>query len=158
MKFFIGLIIVATMLSVSCTKKFIDIDPISTVSVDAVYKTDGDFQNAVTGIYAVFQTEYANFWQYGDVRGDDTKSGLVSNLSVSDMDKFILNNDADILISTWRNYYNAINRANNVLVRVDKASSTAVANKDRYVGEAKFLRALAYFNLVRIFGNVPMVT
>src|ERR1700754_252454 len=137
MKFFIGLIIVATMLSVSCTKKFIDIDPISTVSVDAVYKTDGDFQNAVNGVYAIFQTEYANFWQYGDVRGDDTKSGLVSNLPVSDMDKFILNNDADILIQTWRNYYKAINRANAILDRIQSVTTAAVPNKDRYTAETK---------------------
>ena len=158
MKAFIGLLMVAMAFMVSCSKKFIDIDPISTVSVDAVYKTDGDFQNAVNGVYAIFQTEYANFWQYGDVRGDDTKSGLVSNLPVSDMDKFILNNDADILIQTWRNYYKAINRANAILDRIQSVTTVAVPNKDRYTAETKFLRALAYFNLVRIFGDVPMVT
>lgn len=145
-------------LLVSCSKKFIDINPISTVSVDQVYKTDNDFQNAVTGIYAVFQTEYANFWMYGDVRGDDTKSGLVSNLQVSDMDKFILGNDAAILITTWRNYYEAINRANTVLAMIKSVDPAIVPNKDRYTAEAEFLRALSYFNLVRIFGDVPMVT
>src|ERR1700749_656754 len=104
MRTIIGLFILILTLLASCTKKFIDISPVSTVSVDQVYKTDNDYQNAINVVYAVFQTEYANFWQYGDVRGDDTKSGLVSNLPVSDMDKFILNNDADILIGTWRNY------------------------------------------------------
>ena len=148
----------AMTLLVSCSKKFIDINPISTVSVDQVYKTDNDFQNAVNGVYAVFQTEYANFWMYGDVRGDDTKSGLVSNLQVSDMDKFILGNDAAILITTWRNYYEAINRANTVLDKIKTADPALVPNKDRYTAEAEFLRALAYFNLVRIFGDVPLVT
>jgi hypothetical protein len=158
MRTIIGLFTLAALLLGACSKKFIDIDPVSTVSVDQVYKTDNDFQNATNGVYAVFQTEYANFWQYGDVRGDDTKSGLVSNLPVSDMDKFILNNDADILIQTWRNYYKAIYRANIVLDRIGKLTTATVANKDRYTGEAKFLRALAYFNLVRIFGDVPLVT
>ncbi|MBA2762244.1 MAG: RagB/SusD family nutrient uptake outer membrane protein, partial [Segetibacter sp.] len=40
----------------------------------------------------------------------------------------------------------------------DKADVAVVKNKDRYIGEAKFLRALAYFDLVRIFGDVPMIT
>jgi tetratricopeptide (TPR) repeat protein len=151
-------VLVFSLLLLSCSKDFIEINPVSTVSVDLVYKTDKDFLDATTGTYAVLQAEYANFWQYGDVRGDDTKGGLVSNLSVSDMDKFILNNDADILASSWRNYYNLINRANNILVRIEKADPAVVINKNRYVGEARFLRALAYFNLVRIFGDVPMVT
>jgi len=158
MKKIILLIIAASALLLSCSKKFIELAPISTVSVDLVYKTDKDFADAVTAVYAVYQTEYANWWQYGDVRGDDVKSGLVSNLTVSDMDKFILNNDADILTNSWRNYYKIIDRANNVLTRIENADGSVVKNKARYIGEAKFLRALAYFNLVRIFGPVPLTT
>lgn len=82
----------------------------------------------------------------------------MSNLTASDVDKFILNNDAGILNSTWQNYYNIINRANNILSKIEKADINIVKNKDQYISEAKFLRALAYFNLVRIFGDVPMVT
>src|SRR6478609_3201872 len=149
---------IISLLFSACKKDFIEIEPISTVSVDAVYKTDKDFQDAVTATYAVFQTEYANFWQYGDVRGDDTKNGLVSNLAVSDMDKFILNNDAPILATTWTNNYNIINRANTLLAKIEKADPVIVKNKARYTGEAQFLRALAYFNLVRIFGDVPKLT
>lgn len=158
MKKILLLSIFAASCMISCSKKFIEINPVSTVSVDLVYKTDKDFSDAVTAVYAVYQAEYANFWQYGDVRGDDAKNGLVSNLSVSDMDKFILNNDADILTSSWRNYYKIIDRANTVLAKIAPADVNVVKNKNRYIGEAKFLRALAYFNLVRIFGDVPLTT
>jgi len=158
MKKLIFSMVTMAIFMISCSKNFIEIAPVSTVSVDLVYKTDKDFADAVTGIYAVFQGEYANMWQYGDVRGDDTRSGLVSNLTVSDMDKFILNNDADILTSSWRNYYKIIDRANNVLTKITNADANVVKNKGRYTGEAKFLRALAYFNLVRIFGDVPLTT
>jgi len=158
MKKIILIIIVAPAFMMSCSKNFIEIAPVSTVSVDLVYKTDKDFADAVTAVYAIYQAEYANFWQYGDVRGDDAKSGLVSNLTVSDMDKFILNNDADILTGSWRNYYKIIDRANNVLTKIANADGNVVKNKGRYTGEAKFLRALAYFNLVRIFGDVPLTT
>jgi hypothetical protein len=147
-----------SVLMMSCSKDFIRINPISTVSIDVLYKTDKDYADALVGVYSVFQDEYSNFWQYGDVRGDDTRSGLVSNLSVSDMDKFILNNDAGVLLSSWQNNYNIINRANNILAKIEKADAAVIKNKDQYIGEAKFLRSLAYFNLVRIFGDVPMVT
>src|SRR4051812_29950058 len=157
MKKIISLITLSSLF-MSCSKDFIRINPVSTVSVDVLYATDKDYQDAVVGCYAVFQTEYSNFWMYGDLRGDDTRSGLVSNLTASDVDKFILNNDAGILASTWRNYYSIINRANNILSKIEKADVKIVKNKAQYTAEAKFLRALAYFNLVRIFGDVPMVT
>jgi hypothetical protein len=158
MKRIIGTLALTSMLMLSCSKEFISIDPVSTVTTDLVYKTDKDFQDALTNTYAVFQNVYSDMWQFGDLRGDDTKLGLVSNLGCSDMDKFILNSNASIVSSAWRNYYNIINRANNILTRIANADAAVVTNKDRYIGETKFLRALAYFNLVRIFGDVPLVT
>lgn len=158
MKKIIGTLALTTILMLSCRKEFINIDPVATVTTDLVYKTDKDFQDALTNTYAVFQTAYVDMWQFGDLRGDDTKSGLVSNLGASDMDKFILNSDAGVLSNAWRNYYIIINRANFILSKIATADAAVLTNKDRYIGETKFLRALAYFNLVRIFGDVPMVT
>jgi len=157
MKRIIGTLALISMLMLSCSKEFISIDPVSTVTTDLVYKTDKDFQDALTNTYAVFQTVYSDMWQIGDLRGDDTKSGLVSNLTASEMDKFILNSDAGIVSNAWRNYYIIINRANYILAKIANADVAVVTKKDRYIGETKFLRALAYFNLVRIFGDVPMV-
>ena len=140
-----------------CSEEFIELAPISTVSTEALYKTDRDFQDAVTGIYGVYQTEYLNMWLYGDIRGDDSWDELVKGTAAA-MDLFTINNDDGIIRSTWRNYYNIINRANVMLDKIQNANVAVVTNKDRHIGEAKFLRALAYFNLVRIFGDVPMVT
>jgi starch-binding outer membrane protein, SusD/RagB family len=158
MKKILGTLALTLMLTLSCSKEFINIDPVATVTTDLVYKTDKDFQDALTNVYSVFQTVYSDMWQFGDLRGDDMKSGLVSNLGASEMDKFILNQDAGILSNAWRNYYIIINRSNNILTKIANADAAVVINKDRYIGETKFLRALAYFNLVRIFGDVPMVT
>lgn len=158
MKNIIGILALTSMLMLSCSKEFISIDPVATVTTDLVYKTDKDFQDALTNTYAVYQTVYTDWWQFGDLRGDDTKRGLVSNLGCADMDNFILQSDAGILSNAWRNYYIIINRANNILTRIVTADPVVVPNKDRYIGETKFLRALAYFNLVRIFGDVPLVT
>lgn len=145
-------------LMTSCSKDFIELNPISTVSVDALYKTDKDYQDAVVGVYNGFRVPYQNFWQFGDLRGDDTKHDLANGLESIRVDNFLTDFNDNVLVSSWRGYYKAISNANLILARIGNADAAVVKNKDRHIGETRFLRALAYFNLVRIFGDVPMVT
>ena len=147
----------ASFLTMSCTQEFIELSPQSTVSTDVLYITDGDFKDAITGVYGVFQTQYENMWLYGDMRGDDSWDELVKGTPAA-MDLFTINNDDAVIRSTWRNYYNIIYRANTLLSRIESTDVSIVTNKDRHIGEAKFLRALAYFDLIRIYGNVLMIT
>ncbi|MBA4141074.1 MAG: RagB/SusD family nutrient uptake outer membrane protein [Segetibacter sp.] len=149
---------IATVLILfSCKKNFIELAPISTVSTDALYKTDKDFKDAVIGIYGVYQNQYQNMWLFGDMRGDDSWDELVKGTAAA-MDNFTINNDDGVINSTWLNYYNIINRANTLLAKIENADVAVVPNLNVYIGEARFLRALAYFDLVRIYGDVPMVT
>lgn len=141
----------------SCGEDFINIEPVSTASVDAVYKTDKDFQDAVIGIYSTLQTEYQNFWIFGDVRGDDSEQQVVKNDAWYLSDAFILNSDNTRLRDAWRNYYLMITRANVILQKIEEVDPAVVKNKDRHKGEALFLRAMAYFDLVRLFGGVPLL-
>ncbi|MEJ7767115.1 MAG: RagB/SusD family nutrient uptake outer membrane protein [Chitinophagaceae bacterium] len=158
MKKFISIIIIGAILSSSaCKKSFIELSPISTVSTGALYKTNKDFKDAIVGIYGNYQGEYQNMWLYGDMRGDDSWDELVKGTAAA-MDNFTINNDDGVINSSWRNYYSIINRANMMLFKIAEADPAAVISKDVYSAEAKFLRALAYFNLVRIFGDVPVVT
>ena len=142
----------------ACKKSFIELNPISTVSTDALYKTDKDFKDAVVGVYNGLRAPYGYFWEFGDLRGDDTKHDPASGLERIRIDNFTMDNDDGILRNAWRDYYIIVYRANAVLSNIEKADTSIVKNKARYIGEAKFLRALAYFDLVRIFGDVPMVT
>jgi hypothetical protein len=128
------------------------------VTIDNLYKTDKDFQDAVIGTYAALRTSYSTMWQFGDIRGDDAFIYVSNQPSTQAVDVFSINSADDLLNSAWANNYITINRANNVLARIETADAAVVKNKDRYIGEAKFLRALAYFNLVRIFGEVQMIT
>lgn len=151
-------LIITCLFAVACSKSFIELNPVSTVSSDVLYKTDKDFQDAVIGVYNGLRSPYQNFWQFGDLRGDDTKHDPASGLELIRIDNFTMDNDDAVLRNSWRDYYIIINRANAVLTNVEKADTAIVKNKARHIGEAKFLRALAYFDLVRIFGDVPMVT
>jgi starch-binding outer membrane protein, SusD/RagB family len=158
MKKLFSLALTASILLVSCKKDYIELQPVSTVSVDVLYKTDKDFQDAVIGGYSTLQNQYQNFWIFGDIRGDDAEQQIVKNDAWSTSDAFLLFSDANLLRDTWRNYYIIINRMNTVLAKIEEADAAVITNKNRHVAEAKFLRAAAYFDLVRIFGDVPLLT
>ncbi len=150
--------LVALTFMMSCSEDFIELDPVSTVTVDALYKTDKDFQDAVIGMYSPLRSQYENFWLFGDLPGDDTEQQHSASLDLVSINNFFVNSNMGVLHSSWLNYYVIINRSNILLSQIEAADVSIVKNKERHIGEAKFLRALAYFDLVRIFGDVPMVT
>jgi hypothetical protein len=137
----------------SCSEDFINLEPTDTVGVKNLYLTDSDFNDAVNGCYSGLAEAYITWWWYGDLRGDDSYDELVKGHS--DFDLFSLDVNDGTVSTSWRNWYIVVSRVNEVLAKIEEKD---VANKDGYIGEAKFIRALAYFNLVRIFGDVPMIT
>lgn len=153
--YFIAVLIITGISS--CKKEFIQLISESTVSVNLLYKTDKDFQDAVIGIYNGFRAPYLNYWRFGDLRGDDTRFGLVSGLEDIRINDFISDVSDPVLISTWRNYYIIITRANMVINSIENTDPAVIINKDRHKAEAEFLRALAYFDMVKIFGDVPLI-
>lgn len=145
-------------MSAACTNNFIDLQPESTTTVDLLYETDSHFQDAVNACYTALQTQYQSFWIFADVPGEDVAQEVVKNDAWYFADAFTMTDNVPLLHDTWSNYYVVINRANIILEKIEEADETLVEQKDRHIGEAKFLRALAYFDLVRIFGAVPFVT
>lgn len=158
MKKKIFIIILAPILYGSCKKEFIDIQPITSVDVRAVYKTDNDYKAAVLGSYRALADQYQNFWQFADLRADDGEAQAYKGNEFDFVNDFTLDNSAGLLNNSWRNYYLIISRANTVLQNIEGAKMEVVKNKEIYIGEVKLLRALAYFDLVRIFGDVPAIT
>lgn len=148
----------ASLIMMSCSKEFIDLVPISSVSVDILYKTDKDFSDALTATYNSFQTVYLDRYIIADVRADDSWQEISKSNSQSYSDLFTTSSSDALLNTQWQEFYRAIFRINTILTKIDPLTETIVPKKARYIAEAKFLRALAYFDLVRIFGDVPMVT
>lgn len=145
------------LIIMSCKKEFIELVPYSTATTTVLYKTDKDFKDAVVGLYTPLRSVYSNFWQFGDLPGDDLSCRISEGSSLA-IERFYVTSDIGLLSSTWRDYYKLIFAANTILSQIETADMTQVQNQNQYIGETKFLRALAYFNLVRIFGDVPMVT
>ncbi|MBN8857337.1 MAG: RagB/SusD family nutrient uptake outer membrane protein [Sphingobacteriales bacterium] len=145
-----------------CSKKFIDLTPISNSNIEGFYKSEGDFTNAIVGAYATLRSGgvYSdNVQLVGDLRSDNTEMGTTaaSRFDYYNMSLFRLSTDNAITESIWNNHYVGVVRVNQILDRIDKLDADE-SFKGRIKGEAKFLRALFYFNLVRIFGDVPLVT
>ncbi|ASV31037.1 RagB/SusD family nutrient uptake outer membrane protein [Maribacter cobaltidurans] len=152
------IIVLGFFVVLSCSKDFLEIPPISSVTVDNLYATDKDYQDAVTGCYAALRSSYDNMFVYGDIRSDDAWHALGNNAQMNAINNFSERSSEPLFESTWRDYFSVVFRANVLLQKIEEADSEPVENKDQYISEAKFLRALAYFDLVRIYGDVPMIT
>ena len=152
---------IVTILAWSCSEEFISLDPISSASTDAFYKTGKDFNNAVIGCYDALQSNN----QYGlafdrllGLRADDAVDNETSGSSrADDIDKFVASAANTFIESAWKGTYIGISRCNIVISRIE-AADIDVSLKNQLKAEAQFIRALIYFNAVRIWGDIPLIT
>src|SRR5207249_2361660 len=129
-------------------------------STDTFWQTPAQ---AVAGMNAVYNA-LDNNGTYGrwlvfatDLRSD---IGMIKSpwTDLSNFTKFTFTSyDFEVNREIWQHHYEAIFPANQVIARVPGIRMDA-ALRDRIVGEAKFIRALMYFNLVTLYGNVPLTT
>jgi len=119
------------------------------------YTTPESATSAVTGIY---NSLYGNtLWIFGDVASDDAVKGgnAGDQPDMVGIDDFTANSDNGVLSTFWQSTYETIARSNNAIFYISSMKIDATL-RDRLVGEAKYLRAISYFNLVNIFGKVPL--
>jgi hypothetical protein len=117
--------------------------------VNAVY---GTLQaNGLYGLYLPAITEIPSDNTYDEVPAND--DGIYGQL-----DQFTTIPSNAIVTSVWQASYQGIQRTNVVLSRIGGVSYASAATQQARVGEMKFIRALLYFNLVRLYGDVPLVT
>lgn len=147
----------------SCTD--MDLIPESNLSPENFFKSEEDAAAAVYGTYATFAENdiYNQFWEVLQSQGtDDSEWGggrTTNNLDKNALDKFEFDGNTNLVYSVWVRHYVAVNRANFAIENISKMGDGLIKPeaKSRLIGEAKFLRALAYFNLVRTYGGVPLV-
>ncbi|MEO9804087.1 MAG: RagB/SusD family nutrient uptake outer membrane protein [Reichenbachiella sp.] len=155
------IIMLAVHVITSCSDE-IDLAPISDPSAANFYRNASDMEAAVAGAYDALQTigQYAHSYPFlMEVRSDNSYEPDIGGSGgiFYRIDVFDLNPGNSVLENAWRDGYAGIQRANIVLNRIDAIEDMTAATKSIRTGEMKFLRALTYFNLVRIFGDVPLV-
>ncbi|WP_018615205.1 RagB/SusD family nutrient uptake outer membrane protein [Segetibacter koreensis] len=162
-KFLAILVTIFVVSSLSSCKKFLDSSPISQIGVDNFYKTEADFNQALVGAYSAFAQVYQGNGYYSllvDLRSDNTTEltpGGDGNDAKMNLDEFKETTDNEHLTAFWQNSYTLIARANSIISNINNAQ-IADDLKKQFAGEAKVLRALSYYNLVRLYGGVPLVT
>jgi hypothetical protein len=161
-KIYLSLIITGVLLMavISCDKNLDKTDP-NAVSTDAYFKNSTELQKATNSIYSVMHSSslVGREWFFvHDLRSDEVATGG-SQLEVprAQMLNGVHDPTNSVLNSVWNALYVLIHRANTVIENAPNVTDNN-AIKDRCVGEAKFLRGWAYFELVSMWGGVPVYT
>lgn len=155
--YIVGLL--SLMMTTGCSD-FLDLTPISEASSANYYKNTADINSALTACYGSLQGTY----QYGqyfsalmELRSDnveDINPGGSAGMFYF-IDNFTATSGNNVIRYAWKELYNQIYRCNKMLASSQVVSDAAL--KQQYEGEAHFLRALAYFNIVRLWGAAPLI-
>ncbi len=148
----------------SCSGDFLNIYPETSLNEGNFYKSDEEIVTLVNGCYtALRDLEKSTHWIISELKSDvldQQTSSVAGNFTTSRMDEVIAGADNIALDDFWNFSYKGIYNCNKAISVLENGSHTwsNPALQNRSAGEVYFLRALYYFNLVRQFGDVPMVT
>jgi starch-binding outer membrane protein, SusD/RagB family len=144
----------------SCKKSFLDVPPQGQQPSQQFWQSETDATKAVNAMYGNLrewkQVAFAAI-AIESLGSDDTEKGSDPSDAtfLNKFDNFTATSTEGQILDFWTGQYQEINLANQVLDNIPAINMDA-ALKARYLGEAKFLRAYAYFRLVRAFGDVPL--
>jgi hypothetical protein len=139
----------------------LDMDPISDVGESAFYKNQDDLYQAVIACYNGLQAPMNDEWYLTELRSDNSRlygstSTATTSRNINAMDMFRIETSHPVNTAYWDNTYHNVANCNTVLKHLDVISSEDV--RLRFEAEAKFIRAFHYFNLVRLYGPIFLVT
>lgn len=136
--------------------KFLDINPLYTQDSENYFQTPVDYERALTGAYDLLQGSFMSYW-IGEIASDNAIAGgeSVSDTEglheIEDMSHDAVNNELRMVFQ-WN--YAGISRANYIMEFKDNIE---FSGKEQILAQARFLRAFYYFELVKFFGDVPLI-
>ncbi|MCD7976985.1 MAG: RagB/SusD family nutrient uptake outer membrane protein [Tannerellaceae bacterium] len=141
----------------SCS--FLDENPVDRLVEGNFYTNEKDAQAAVDATYSML-TELYNRLMYmlGELPTDNMKNGLgMPNANLQDLEYLRHTSQNTFIKDMWKKSYEGISRANTAIDKIPDIPMSET-KRSQFLGEARFLRGLYYFNLVRYFGDVPLIT
>lgn len=154
-RFVLGVLLSAT--TITACSNFLDTEQLGVTTQEAFYKTDQDATEALYAIYNKWQSNSLSFFQFRNLLSDDVIGGGGSrgdNSQGEEIDEFRFGPSNTMLTGCFEQYYEIIYAANVLIANVNPDTEI----KTQAVAEAKALRALAYIDLVSLWGPVPLVT
>ena len=147
-----------------CTEKFLDETPRDQLTTVNFYRNEADAILATNAAYSQLnragQYNYA-LWGIGDIMSDNSTTGGGGGTDGEEeqqLDNFNIPSTNPMTTKLWAGCYVGIGAANLVLQKVPGIANMNPGIRKRCLGEAQFLRAKYYFDLVRVFGDVPLLT
>ena len=161
----LGIVLIFISLFYSSCKKFVQIDaPTSSITTSETFSDSADANAAIMGIYA-------NMINTGNPEFSSGAITIYCGLSADELINFNNDNDlnqlytnavlapnGNVYLDLWNKAYPIIYQANACIEGLQASSGIATLTKNQFIGEAKFIRALCYFYLVNLFGDVPYIS
>ncbi|WP_320018147.1 RagB/SusD family nutrient uptake outer membrane protein [Labilibaculum manganireducens] len=159
-KYILGIAIAIS--SSSCNEdKFLEIDPTGRVTSENFLNTDSEVKLAIVGVYNAMQNnfssgEWTSAYFAKNLPADDCLAGSTEGdqSGYQNIDDFAIQTDNDKIKAIWSNFYKTISSTNTIINQVEPDTDS----KKEMIAEAKALRAYCYFELVTMFGGVPLMT
>ncbi|HRZ20789.1 MAG TPA: RagB/SusD family nutrient uptake outer membrane protein, partial [Bacteroidales bacterium] len=155
-----AIVLVILLAVTSCSKDFLDVDPIGKLTEDQFYKTDEDATKAIMASYDILQWMHARDWNSAYLvktfPSDESNVGGENSGDqppLQELDFFNYGSSNATITATWQSNYFGIYRANKVIQRVEPETDL----RKQIIAEAKFLRAWYYFEIVSMFGTGPLI-
>ncbi|WP_256010096.1 RagB/SusD family nutrient uptake outer membrane protein [Desertivirga xinjiangensis] len=161
--------------SLSACQKIIDVEPVSNERVEDYYHNYNEVDVALTGCYKGLQEPLRSEWRVTDLRSDNLKLNVINSSSAENvfllhLDTYELNTNHPDVYDYWLAEYKNIRSINYVLKSLgvkysngqvefgERLAQVKDSERDQLAAEALFLRAYHYFNLVRLYGGVFLIT
>jgi hypothetical protein len=167
MKKFTLYIVLAAGLLVSACGDFLEVEPETLASGDTYYRTPEQAYRALVGCYDGLQSVWASGVSLpvaSEVLSDNTFGGTGATdgwgyQALDEFDRLRSPSDQNLFDQNWIAYYKAVYRCNVLIGKMDQIEWGTSANlRPQYESEARFLRAYLYFDMVRLWGNIPLLT
>lgn len=149
------------ILSITSCKKFLDVKPVSQISDEVALTSKERIQRALTGAYSRLQVieYYGSEWPNAVWLSDDNVTAFGAGTTDLQFEGHAILSSSNTIEINWKAMYSAINSANNVISAIGTVQDPSLTEDERknILGQAQFIRALVYFDLVRTFGGAPLV-
>ena len=144
----------------SCNQ-FLDLKPQSTLNTGNAFNSAQDLNNALAGAYRAFYYEYYQ-WDdilLGDVRSDNAYAGGGGDAPIVQYDNLTITTGNNRMYANWSQIYTGIGRCNVIISKLNEINDPALDKNNlrkEIIGQASFLRAFHYYQLVKTYGGVPI--
>nr|WP_320154006.1 RagB/SusD family nutrient uptake outer membrane protein [uncultured Draconibacterium sp.] len=145
-------LLLALIIFNSGCEKYLDVKPVSSITSSSFWNEPSDCEAYLVGIYSEVRNR-TNTILYGEDRGDSFEPGHIGPVSEAWAQSLSAAN-----APSWGGFYNTIYHINRLIFEIDNIEFSNEADKNRILAESHALRAMVYFQMAKIWGDVPLVT